>query len=287
MGRSSSRSSELSTTCKKSLQHGEKKMQTLDDAPETIHLYIVREKEPTPSVLPIVLSALSLAVLFTFCALIPYQQLVTRAVIRVPAVLLPIRIFTSTVAVIPTGVKMYSATTAHGVLTITNGSIIGQSIPAGFNIQGVTTDYAVYVPGGNANGYGWTHISAHAGNPGENGNIPALAINSVVGSSIYVRNLSEFSGGHDSYSVKFVTAQDKQTALIKVQATLALQINGLHYPCNEVYLSRSKLITMTWRCQFITYSLPLYMHVTDIRIIGKNLLINVWFIAPPTRVWVK
>ena len=80
-------------------------MQTVDEKPETIHLYVVREKEPTLSVLPIVLSALSLIVLLVFCVLIPYQQPVTRAVIRVPAVLLPIRTFTATTAIIPTGVK--------------------------------------------------------------------------------------------------------------------------------------------------------------------------------------
>ena len=70
-------------------------MQTVDEKPETIHLYVVREEEPKPSVLPIVLSALSLAVLLAFCALIPYQQPVTRAVIRVPAVLLPVKTFTA------------------------------------------------------------------------------------------------------------------------------------------------------------------------------------------------
>ena len=32
-------------------------MQTVDEKPETIHLYVVREEEPKPSVLPIVLSA--------------------------------------------------------------------------------------------------------------------------------------------------------------------------------------------------------------------------------------
>src|SRR5258708_29650844 len=103
-------------------------MQTVDEKPETIHLYVVREKEPTPSVLPIVLSALSLAVLFTYCALIPYQQPVTRAVIRVPAVPLAIRTFSANVSVIPTGIKTYPATTAHGWLTFSNGSIIVQSV---------------------------------------------------------------------------------------------------------------------------------------------------------------
>jgi hypothetical protein len=49
-------------------------MQTLDEKPETIHLYVVREEEPKPSVFPVVLSALSLTVLFALCALTPYQQ---------------------------------------------------------------------------------------------------------------------------------------------------------------------------------------------------------------------
>jgi hypothetical protein len=94
-------------------------MQSVDDKPETIHLYVVREEEPKPSVLPIVLSALSLAVLLAFSVLTPYQQPEIRTVIRVPAVLLPIRTFNVAVAIIPTGVKTYPATTAHGILTIT------------------------------------------------------------------------------------------------------------------------------------------------------------------------
>ena len=89
-------------------------MQTVDEKPETIHLYVVREKEPTPSVLPIVLSALSLAVFLVYCVLTPYQQPVTRAVIRVPAVPLSIQTFKVSLAIIPTGVKIYPATTARG-----------------------------------------------------------------------------------------------------------------------------------------------------------------------------
>ena len=54
-------------------------MQTVDEQPETIHLYVVREKKPKPSVFPIVLSALSLIVLLVFCVFVPYQQPVTRA----------------------------------------------------------------------------------------------------------------------------------------------------------------------------------------------------------------
>ncbi len=262
-------------------------MQTVDEQPETIHLYVVREEEPKPSVFPIVLSALSLVVLFAFCVLVPYQQPVTRAVIRVPAVLLPFQIFTAQVAVIPTGVKVYPATTAHGVLTITNGSVLTQTIPQGFRLNNVVTDTAVFVPAGSANGYGFATVAAHALISGKSGNIPAYAINQVVGSSIYIRNLTAFSGGRDTYSVRFATSQDKQTALTEARDILALQINGLHYPCQELYLQNALQIKVTWRCQFVIYHIPALYHVTGVRIIGKNLLIDVWFVARPVHIWVK
>jgi baseplate J-like protein len=267
-------------------------MQTVDEQPETIHLYVVREEEPKPSVFPIVLSALSLVVLFAFCVLVPYQQPVTRAVIRVPAVLLPLRTFTAKVAVIPTGVRTYPATTAHGTLTITNGSVISQTFPAGFKFltnRGVqvVTDSAVFVPSGNANGYGYTAVKAHALISGISGNLPAYAINTVIGSSVYIRNLRAFYGGHDAYSVKYATVQDKLAALLHARGILVLQINGLHYPCNESYLQKAFVIIMTWRCQMLTYHIAAFYHVTAARLSGNNLIIDVWFIPRPARIWVK
>ena len=263
-------------------------MQAVDEEPETIHLYVVRENEPKPSVFPFILSALSLIVLVVFWVLVPYEQPATRAVIRVPAVLLPIKTFSVKVAIIPTGVKVYPATTAHGVPTITNGSIIGQSIPAGFAIQGVVTDYAVYVPGGNANGYGYAIVTAHALISGKGGNFATLAINQVIGSSVYIRNLSAFTGGKDSYAVKFATAQDKQTANTKARDILAMQINGLHYPCQELYSQNALQISVTWRCVFVTYSVPSYMHVTGVRLVGRNVIVSVLYTERPMpRRWAK
>jgi hypothetical protein len=256
-------------------------MQIVDEKPETIHVYVVREEDPKPSLLPIFLSAVALSVLLVYCVLTPYQQPVTRAVIRVPAVLLPIKTFTATVAVIPTGVRVYPATTAHGVLTLTNGSVISQTMPQGFRLGNVITDRAVFVPAGSANGYGYATVSAHALLSGKQGNVPAYAINQVEGSSVFIRNLAAFHGGRDSYSVKYATAQDKQTALVKARNQLAIVAAGLRYPC----LESSLRAYLTWRCQFVTFSLPANMHVTAIRIIGKNLLINVWFVARP-RQWV-
>jgi hypothetical protein len=262
-------------------------MQTVDEKPETIHLYVVREKEPTPSVFPIVLSALSLAVLFTFCALVPYQQPVTRAVIRIPAVLLPLKTFSASTAIIPTGVKVYPATTAHGVLTITNGSVIAQTIPQGFRLGNVETDTAVFVPAGSANGYGYATVAAHALTSGKAGNIPAYAINQVEGSSVYIRNLIAFRGGADSYLLKIITSQDRRVARMKARAVLAINASGLHYPCVETVSENLRTISESWRCQFVTYQLPAFMHVTGVSIIGKKLLIHVWFVPRPIRYWVK
>src|SRR5437763_11847305 len=115
-------------------------MYQVDEQPETIHLYVVREQDQRPSLLPLLLSVLALSVLVAFCVSTPSQQPVIRVRLRVPAVLLPTQAFTAQVPIIPTGIRIYSATTAHGTLTITNGSVIAQVIPAGFSVQNVATD---------------------------------------------------------------------------------------------------------------------------------------------------
>jgi hypothetical protein len=256
-------------------------MQTIDEKPETIHLYVVREAAPQTSLLPVFLSLLALFVLVALSIAIPYQQPVTRAVIRVPAVLLPAKTFTATTAIIPTGVKVYPATIAHGVLTITNGSVISQTIPQGFRLGNVITDASVFVPAGSANGYGYATVTAHALISGKAGNILAYAINQVQGSSVYIRNLSAFRGGNDSYSIIVVTLHDRQIALANARSNIDAHIHGLHNPCHEFYVSGHKSIIVTWHCQFITYQLPNYMHVTGVTIIGKELLIQVWFVDRP------
>src|SRR5260221_13295254 len=262
-----------------------------DETTETMHIYVVREAAPKPSLLPIVLSVSTFLILVVVGVLSPTQQPVTRAVIRVPAMPLAIKTFTDTAPVIPTGVKTYPATISHGWITFTNGSIIGQDIPAGFTINGVATDRAVYVPPGSADGYGYATVQSHALISGKQGNIPALAINSVIGSSLYIRNLSAFTGGKDSYSVKVATAQDQQTALTQVRGILFVQIsaykNGVHYPCKEVYLYERGRVAINWQCQFVSYTVPSYMHVTAVSLQGKNLLLHVWFVAHPVHIWVK
>jgi len=148
----------------------------------------------------------------------------------------------------------------------------------------VVTDTAVFVPAGSANGYGFATVSAHALISGKSGNIPAYAINRVEGSSVYIRNLAAFQGGRDAYSVKFVTAKDKQAALEKARQHLAVVSAGLHYPCLERITGA---VRVTWLCQFLIYHIPEYMHVTGVRIQGKNLVLTVLFVVRPVHIWVK
>jgi hypothetical protein len=264
-------------------------MQTVDEQPETIHLYVVREEAPKPSLFSIVLSFVALSLVIAIGVLSPNQQPEQRASLRVPAVLASLKTFRVQVQVVPTGVKTYPATTAHGVLTITNGSVISQTLPASLTFistsgVSVITDTAVFVPAGNANGYGWATVAAHLATPGIN--LPAHAVNQVLGTYVYVRNLRPFTGGRPAYSVKYATEHDKVDALQRARSLLAAMVSGLHYPCNETYGAAAK-IEVTWHCQMLTYHIAAFYHVTGVKLIGKNLLLTVWFIPRPAHVWVK
>lgn len=262
-------------------------MQTADEEPiETIHLYVVRE-EATPSLFPIFLSVFALSALVAISVLFPYQQPETRMTLRVPAVLLPLQMFMAQASIVPTGIKTIPATIAHGELTITNGSVISQTIPQGFRIDNVVTDTSVFVPAGSANGYGYAIVSAHALFSGRQGNIPAYAIDVVVGSSIYIRNLTSFHGGKDSYTVALQLPKDRQTALEKAREGLSRQTRGLHYPCQEVVNNRNSVVKLVVKCQFVSYQIPSYMHVTRVQLIGRIVIVDVWFVVRPQRIWVK
>src|SRR5712691_7525388 len=100
--------------------------QVEDDPIETIHLYVVRGGQKRPSLIPVIISVLALLFLIAIGVFTPYTQPEQRASIRVPAVPLGVSSFRVSVAIIPTGVKTYPATVAHGTLTITNGSVIAQ-----------------------------------------------------------------------------------------------------------------------------------------------------------------
>lgn len=115
-------------------------------------------------------------------------------------------------------------------------------------------------------------------------NLSTLAIDQVVGTSLYVRNLFPFTGGRPTYTVKFTTPQDKELAVVKSRKVLSASVTGFHYPCAEQV---SGAITVTWRCQFVTYHLPSSMRVLEARLIGSNFLIDVTFVLSPRQILVK
>ncbi|HEY6540228.1 MAG TPA: hypothetical protein VIZ18_04785 [Ktedonobacteraceae bacterium] len=257
--------------------------------PETIHLYVVRERPARPRYAPIVLSLFTLSLLIVLGVATPYQQPVVRAAIRVPAVPLGMRSFSASVAIVPTGVKTYPATYAHGVLTFTNGSVIGQNIPKGFTIMAsngilVMTDAAIYVPAATATSFGIVAVSARLDR--DSVNLPAYSVSLVIGTSLFVRNLSAFTGGHKAYSVKYVTQQDRQIALLQARNKIAAMLSGFHYPCSES-LRSAAILEVTWRCQFLTFSVPSYMHVSTVQLIRAQVIVHVWFVEHPKPIWVK
>jgi len=258
-------------------------MNIVGDPVETIHVYMVREEEQrAPLFLPLFAALVCLAVIASVSVYSGAHPSYTHETLRIPAKVLPLQTFKTAQTIIPTGIKTYPATNAHGSLTFSNGSIIGQSIPEGFTIDGAATDSAVYVPPASADGFGTSTVAAHLLTSGTN--MPTFSINEVIGASLFVRNLSPFTGGHPSYSVHFITQQDKVEALTKARAIVAAQVWGLHYPCSETV---SGAVIVTWRCPFITYKVPPYMRVTRVTIQEKNLLVDVVFVVRPTQRWVK
>jgi hypothetical protein len=260
-------------------------MQTVDKKPETIHLYVVREEEPNPPLFPVLLSVLTLSLLLAYCILAPYRQPVQEVVIRVSAVFPPLQTFSTTIPIIPTGIKTYPATTAHGILTITNGSIISQTLPKGMIIGAVSLDYPVFVPAGSANGYGVTTVSAHALISGKSGNIPAFGIDSVENASVYIRNLTSFHGGKDSYTIPLQLPKDRQTAIDHARTILAqlAQYKAiLAYPCKESnHIGGVNKMIVDWSCQFFTYSVSPIVHVTHVRLSGKTVIVDGFIVVRP------
>jgi hypothetical protein len=266
----------------------------VDEPIETIHLYVVREetKQPFPF-FPLYIMVACLACMMggiTYLALHPTYE---HETLSIPAHFLPLQTFTATQLITPTGIQTYPATTAHGTLTLTNGSIVSQWLPKGFIVianNGVqaATELALFVPAGNANGYGRATTPAHLLTTGIN--LSTLSIDEVIGTSLYIRNLDPFTGGRPAYSVKVITPQDKQAAFTTAHTLLAPQAARIRAilakPCSESVLWGTS-VQLSWTCQFVAYPSMPGMQITAIRLRGKNLLVDVTFIAHPRQRWVR
>jgi hypothetical protein len=112
-----------------------------------------------------------------------------------------------------------------------------------------------------------------------------LSINEVVGASLFIRNLSPFTGGRPAYSVTFATLGDRQSALHDVRQRVAEQksriIGYLMGPCTESFITTAKKIALSLSCQYATYKVPSYMHVQSAKLVGTQFFVDVVFVARP------
>lgn len=257
---------------------------------ETIHLYYEQDEPPKPranvDVGVILLSLVCFALLvWGLCSIPP-----TLETVIVPTHLLPLKRFAATITIMPTGVKAYPATTATGMLTVYNGSFLSERIPQGLilvtkNGVEVTTDVSVFVPAANPPAYGMAAVSAHALISGNSGNVPAYQIASVEDSSIYIRNLTAFSGGRNAYSIVYATMQDRQKALETARARVSRLVpqNMLDGPCSE---SRGNS-RLTLICQYVTYTPPVFFRVVGVEVRGKQVVVYGYAVAHPQSIVTK
>ncbi len=247
---------------------------------ERLYLYVVRDDEQPPVVLlPLALSVLSLLLVIAGGVLFPYRSPLVRHTVTVPAILLPLRTFTATAQVFPTGVQTFPATHATGTLTITNGSILAQHLPAGMIVSAATgievvTTTSVDVPASDGVSFGVASVRAQAVTPGASGNLAPLAIDAVYGTSLYLRNIQPFTGGKNSYSVHITQPTDIQNALTQAR-TLLFQdtLTGLlERPCAE-QVSGSATLTVTWTCQLVSYQVA--GRVLNARVQGRFVIVEV------------
>lgn len=254
---------------------------------ETIHLYVVREADQhTPQVwLSLIPPIILLCLLVVVGVVYPYHPPLVRQTIKIPAIFLPLVRFTGSENVIPTGIQAFPATKAHGTLTITNGSVIAQHLPSGMILTGsdgveVVTTESVDVPAGNGTSYGTAYVTAQAVLAGATGNIAVLDIQLVYGTSLYIKNYRNFTGGKESYSRVFILPQDTKDALVKARAMLGVHTHDklLSTPCREELTGSSRLI-VTWICQFVTYQVA--GKVLSATVQGRYVVVEVEHVARP------
>lgn len=125
--------------------------------------------------------------------------------------------FTQSQTVPTTGHTHQNATQAYGYVTFYNSLLSPQTIDAGTLLTGadgiqVVTDQIAYVPAGTYSGNGEVTVSAHAVNPGSDGNISAGDISGTCCREyILVRNNQPFTGGQNSRDFQSVAKTDIQT----------------------------------------------------------------------------
>lgn len=266
--------------------NGQQAEQTGQDDQREIVYVTMSKKDPEhhvrwnwPDIGHAMMQCLAVALLLVF-VLVPDAPVYTVRTLSVPAILLPAQSITVSVPIAATGVKTYPATQAHGSLTISNGGSLTELLQAGFLLTTgsgveVVTDQGVTIPPGNGQSYGVASVSAHAVEAGSSGNIPAWSVDKTYGTDVFVKNLSAFSGGKDAYSVRYETDQDRQTALASAKERIeAKQPLGLLLkPCVEHMSQQSSQVSITLRCQPVTYHVPAGMQIVGVRVQGTHVVL--------------
>ncbi len=258
----------------------------VEDEIKTRHIFVQQYEEYTRE--SISMGRAVNAILCLVCAVllfaIPSDRDVAPWTKIVPLEILPAQTFTTTVAIIPTGQNIVPAMSARGIITVYNGSFLAQQLPAGFILTSrggmeITADQNTTIPAGNPPAYGMAKVPAHVIRAGQSGNIPALAINQIYGTSLYLKNLTAFSGGVDVRTVVIVTDADKAAALSSARYHLNTQAKSypamLGHPCGESVLQNDLALVVSWICQFVSYHVPAGLHVLSVQRIGESVKLEV------------
>jgi hypothetical protein len=136
-----------------------------------------------------------------------------------------------------TGHGHQDARAASGILTFYNGNASQQTIARGTVITGsdgvqVRTDQAVTLPPANPPSFGQATLTATMLQTGSKGNIHAFDINGTVSGSVFVKNLSAFTGGRDGRDYKAAAQQDL-TALTSTLTTTLTQAFTNAFPLRQ------------------------------------------------------
>jgi len=276
------------------------------DPPEmkTIHVYMVPEPEPEeepeeqgrfswpgwPRIGQRCVQLVAMALLAIFCTAYSSPAYRIRT-ISVPARFLPGETIAANAAIVPTGVKTIPARQARGILTVYNGSILQETLPAGFIVTSqsgieIATDQAVVVPAANLPEPGVATVQAHAVVAGSQGNIAASSISTNVGSSLVIKNLTAFSGGRDARTEKYITAEDKNNALAAArqkveQEQLAATHPGVLVGCTETARVETSSVRVAWACQYATWAAPQGAQVLSARVQGTRVVLQVREVVVP------
>src|SRR5258708_20804139 len=264
-----------------------------EDEMETVHIYVYEEPSKKPfretldRLVERLVQVVAIVMMGVFC-LAPYTPVYATKIIRVPAHFLPVQVYRVQRHITPRGKIEPPATQAHGVLTVYNGLSVIQQLPAGTialakDGDEIATDQGVTIPATNPPLLGVATVPAHAVVAGSQGNIQPYAINQMYGSSITIKNLGAFQGGQDAYTEQVVTPDDTVKALesAREQLTAKSPIGLLAGPCTEQTAQAGNTLTVTWSCQYVTYTVPRNVRVLSARVEGKYVILQVSAIVLP------